>query len=57
MEEEVKERLIDAYRRIDQCLDGRFEKDVRLYLPIEDIEELKKLFMKVSMRRFLKSSD
>lgn len=43
MEEEVKERLIDAYRRIDQCLDGRFEKDVRLYLPIEDIEELKKI--------------
>ena len=43
MEEEVKERLIDAYRRIDQCLDGRREKDVRLYLPIEDIEELKKI--------------
>lgn len=45
MEEEVKERLIDAYRRIDQCLDGRFEKDVRLYLPIEDIEELKKNYL------------
>lgn len=43
MEEAEKERLIDAYRRIDQCLNGRFEKDVRLYLPMEDIEELKKI--------------
>lgn len=46
-------QIVDAYMRIDKSLSGRFEKDVRLYLPMEDVEELKKFIYQAKYERIL----
>ena len=43
MDKEILEAVYDSYKRIDQSLSERFEKDVRLYAPMEEVESIKKL--------------
>lgn len=53
MDDITMKQIADAYNRIEQSLSGRFEKDVRLYLPMEDIEELKKLIYQGKYEKIL----
>ena len=43
MDEKDVVALADAYGRINDSLNERFEQDIRLYIPMEGLENLKKM--------------
>ena len=43
MDRNEMEAVVGALKRINRCLDERFEKDADLYLAPEQVEEIKKL--------------